>query len=227
MDLCRESDMGTWIELCASDGHRLSAYEARPGGAPHGGVVVVQEIFGVTAHIRYVADAFAVAGFHAIAPAMFDRLQPDVVLPYTDIAAGRQRVAELTREGIVEDIRAATAHLAGSGRVAVVGYCWGGSVAWIAAATTPLAAAISYYGARIHENLDLTPACPMLFHYGERDASIPPERIEEVRHVLPDAEIHVYPAGHGFNCTDRADYDAPSARLAFERSLKFLGAHLG
>jgi carboxymethylenebutenolidase len=219
--------MGTQIEFTAADGRSLAGYEARPGGEPRGGVVVVQEIFGVTAHIRDVVDAFAAAGFHALAPALFDRLEPDVVLPYTDIDGGRARVAQLSRQDIVADVGGAVMHLAGSGRVGTVGYCWGGTVAWIAAATLPVSAAVSYYGTRIVENLDLTPACPMQFHFGKADASIPPERIEQVRTACPTGEFHVYPAGHGFNCTDRADYHADSARLAFERTLEFLGRHVG
>jgi carboxymethylenebutenolidase len=219
--------MGSQIHFTAADGRNLTGYEARPGGEPRGGVVVVQEIFGVTAHIRDVVDAFAAAGYHALAPAMFDRLEPGVVLPYTDIDGGRALIARLSRQDIVADVGGAVMHLAGSGRVGVVGYCWGGTVAWIAAATLPVSAAVSYYGTRIVENLDLAPACPMQFHFGERDASIPPERIEQVRAACPAGEVHLYPAGHGFNCTDRADYHADSARLAFERTLDFLGRHVG
>ena len=219
--------MGSSIDLTATDGRALSAYEARPGAGPRGGIVVVQEIFGVTAHIRDLADAFADVGYHALAPAMFDRLERGVTLPYSDIEGGRQRVARLTRADIVADVGAAVGHLAASGRVGVVGYCWGGTVAWIVAATLPVAAAVSYYGARIHENLDLRPACPMQFHYGEYDASISPERVAKVRAALPGGDFYVYPAGHGFNCTDRADYHPASARLAFERTLTFLDRYLG
>lgn len=219
--------MGTSIELTAADGRALGAYEARPGGEPLGGVVVIQEIFGVTAHIRDVADAFAAAGYHALAPELFDRFEPGLMLPYTDIEGGRERVARLTRQDILADVGGAVMHLAGSGRVGVVGYCWGGTVAWMAAAMLPVSAAVCYYGARIYQNLDLKPKCPVQFHYGEHDASIPPERIDEVRRACPAGEFHLYPAGHGFNCTDRADYHADSARLAFERTLSFLGRHLG
>jgi len=219
--------MGSQIEFTAADGRSLTGYEARPGGEPRGGVVVIQEIFGVTAHIRDVVDAFAAAGFHALAPAMFDRLEPGVVLPYTDIDGGRARVGKLARQDVVADVGGAVMHLAGSGRVGIVGYCWGGTVAWIAAATLPVSAAVSYYGTRIVENLDLAPACPMQFHLGEMDASIPPERIGQVRAACPGGEFHLYPAGHGFNCTDRADYHPDSARLAFERTLDFLGRHVG
>jgi carboxymethylenebutenolidase len=219
--------MGTHIELTAPDGHMLAAYETRPGGEPRGGLVVLQEIFGVTAHIRDLVDAFAAAGYHAIAPALFDRIEREVMLPYTDIEGGRAFVQRLTRENLVADTGAAVMHLAGSGRVGVVGYCWGGVVAWIAAATLPVSAAVAYYGARIPQNLDLKPACPMQFHYGELDAHIPPESIAQVRAALPSGEFHLYPAGHGFNCTDRADYHGDSARLALEHTLSFLGRHVG
>jgi len=219
--------MGTSIEISAADGRAISAYETLPGGPPRGGIVVVQEIFGVTAHIRDLVDAFAAAGYHAMAPAMFDRLEPGVMLPYTDVEGGRARVARLTRENVIADVGGAVMHLAGSGRVGVVGYCWGGTVAWIAAATLPIAAAVSYYGTRINQNLDLRPTCPMQLHYGELDASTPPGHIQQVRDALPSGEFHLYPAGHGFNCTDRADYHADSARLAFERTLDFLGRHVG
>jgi len=215
------------IELTAADGHVLSAYESRPGGEPRGGIVVLQEIFGVTAHIRDVVDTFAAAGFHAIAPALFDRIERDVALPYSDIQGGRARVQKLTREQIVADVGSAVMHLAPSGRVGVVGYCWGGVVAWVAAATLPVSAAVAYYGARIHENLDLVPTCPVMFHFGEQDAHIPVEVVEQVRAAFPQGTYHDYPAGHGFNCTDRTDYDPASARLAFERTLAFFTAQVG
>ena len=226
-DLLGIQAMGTNIELTAADGHVLSAYEVRPGGEPRGGVVIIQEIFGVTAHIRDVVDSFASAGYHALAPALLDRLEPGVMLPYTDIEGGRGYVQRLSRANIVADVTSAVMHLAGSGRVGIVGYCWGGVVAWIAAATTPVSAAVAYYGARIHQNLDLEPACPMQFHFGEQDAHIPPKVIEQVQRALPSGEFHLYPAGHGFNCTDRADFHAESARIAFERTLEFLGKNVG
>jgi len=215
------------IELTAADGHVLSAYEARPGGEPRGGVVIAQEIFGITAHIRDVADAYAAAGYHVLAPALFDRLERDVVLPYTEIERGRALKVAVTREHIALDVGAAVRHLSGAGRVGIVGYCWGGLVAWIAAATTPVSAAVAYYGGGIHQHLDLRPACAVMFHYGEHDPIIPSEIVEEVRAAVPQGVFHLYPAGHGFNCTDRTDYDAGCARLAFERTLGFLREHVG
>lgn len=215
------------IELTASDGHVLEAYEARPGGEPRGGLVVAQEIFGITAHIRDVVDAYAAAGYHAVAPALFDRQQRGVLLPYSEVERGRAFKVAVSRDDMARDVGAAVAHLAPAGRVGIVGYCWGGLVAWIAAATTPVAAAVAYYGGGINEHLGLTPACPVMFHYGEKDPLIPPDVVERVRAACPQGEFHLYPAGHGFNCTDRADYHADSARLAFERTLDFLGRHVG
>ena len=133
----------------------------------------------------------------------------------------------VSREDIAHDVGAAVAHLAPAGRVGIVGYCWGGLVAWIAAATTPVSAAVAYYGGGIHEQLDLAPVCPVMFHYGEKDPLIPLEVVERVRAACPQGVFHFYPAGHGFNCTDRTDYDADCAQLAFERTLGFLRDHVG
>ena len=216
--------------ITCGDGFELGAYEASPSGAAKGAVVVIQEIFGVNSHIRSVVDGYAEAGFYAIAPAIFDRLERDVQLGYTDddMTAGIELAFQkLDMSQTLADLQATIDAAANHGKVGVVGYCWGGAVAWIAAATAPVSAAVSYYGARIPQYLDLKPACPMQFHYGERDASIPPEAIEQVRQALPSGEFHLYPAGHGFNCTDRTDYHAASAQLAFERSLAFLGKHVG
>jgi carboxymethylenebutenolidase len=214
-------------ELAAADGHVLSAYEARPGGEPRGGVVIAQEIFGVTAHIRDIADAYAAAGYHVLAPALFDRQQRGVLLPYSEVERARAFKVAVSREDIAHDVGAAVAHLAPAGRVGIVGYCWGGLVAWIAAATTPVSAAVAYYGGGIHEHLDLRPVCPVMLHYGEKDPLIPLEVVERVRAACPQGVFHFYPAGHGFNCTDRTDYDADCAQLAFERTLGFLRDHVG
>lgn len=219
--------MTDFIELTASDGHALGAYEARPGGEPRGGLVVAQEIFGITAHIRDVVDAYAAAGYHTLAPALFDRQQRGVLLSYNEVEIGRAFKVAVGRNDIALDVGAAVAHLAPAGNVGIVGYCWGGLVAWIAAATTPVSAAVAYYGGGIHEHLDLRPVCPVMFHYGEKDPLIPLEVVERVRAACPQGVFHFYPAGHGFNCTDRTDYDADCAQLAFERTLGFLRDHVG
>lgn len=219
--------MSDGIELTASDGHVLEAYEARAGGEPHGGVVIVQEIFGITPHVRDVADAYAAAGYHTLAPALFDRIERGTLLSYGEVERGRALKQTLTQEQTSRDIDAAVGYLASAGRVGIVGYCWGGLLAWIAAATSQVAAAVAYYGGGIDQHLDLRPLCPVMFHYGERDPFIAMEAVGRVQAACPQCVFHLYPAGHGFNCTDRTDYDAASARLAFDRTLEFLRAHVG
>ena len=214
--------------LQAADGHRLAAYRAVPAGKPRGALVVVQEIFGVNSHIRAVADGYAADGWLAIAPAMFDRVERGIELGYTpaDIERGRELKGGCSNDHALLDIAAAVDTVRSAGKVAVIGYCWGGTLAWLAACRQPgLAAAVSYYGGGIGELVDLTPRCPVLAHFGERDASIPLTVPEALRKAHPEVEIHIYPAGHGFNCDQRGSFDAPSAKLARERSLAFLNAH--
>ena len=214
--------------LQAADGHRLAAYRAAPTGKPRGALVVVQEIFGVTSHIRAVADGYAADGWLAIAPAMFDRVERGIELGYTpaDIERGRELKGGCSNDHALLDIAAAVDTVRSAGKVAVIGYCWGGTLAWLAACRQPgLAAAVSYYGGGIGELVDLTPRCPVLAHFGERDASIPLSVPEALRTAHPEVEIHIYSAGHGFNCDQRGSFDAASAKLARERSLAFLNAH--
>jgi carboxymethylenebutenolidase len=219
------------IRLSSADGHRLDAYRAGPAGEGVAGLVVIQEIFGVNSHIRSVADRFAAQGFDAIAPALFDRVGPGIELGYEsdDIAEGRAIRAKIATDDALADVAAAVAALRADGRrVGVVGYCWGGSLAW--AAATRLAdvdAAVAYYGGQIAEMADEQPRCPVMLHFGETDASIPMDHVTTVRAKHPDLPLHVYPAGHGFSCDARASYDAPSAALALERTLPFLREHLG
>ena len=213
--------------LQAADGHRLAAYRAVPAGKPRGALVVLQEIFGVNSHIRAVADGYAADGWLAIAPAMFDRVERGIELGYTpaDIERGRELKGGCSNDHALLDIAAAVDTVRSAGKVAVIGYCWGGTLAWLAACRQPgLSAAVSYYGGGIGELIDLTPRCPVLAHFGERDASIPLTVPEALRKAHPEVEIHIYPAGHGFNCDQRGSFDAPSAKLARERSLAFLNA---
>ena len=213
--------------LQAADGHRLAAYRAVPAGKPRGALVVVQEIFGVNSHIRAVVDGYAADGWLAIAPAMFDRVERGIELGYTpaDIERGRELKGGCSNDHALLDIAAAVDTVRSAGKVAVIGYCWGGTLAWLAACRQPgLSAAVSYYGGGIGELIDLTPRCPVLAHFGERDASIPLTVPEALRKAHPEVEIHIYPAGHGFNCDQRGSFDAPSAKLARERSLAFLNA---
>jgi len=219
--------MGKNIELTAADGHRLDAYSASPAGLPRGGVVVIQEIFGVTRHIRAVADQYAAAGYETIAPALFDRVAKHVDVPYTDFAKGIEFMQAVQMDQVILDVQAAVAALAKTGKVGVVGYCWGGTIAYVAAARLPIAAAVSYYGGGTAHFLAEAPKAPVMYHYGERDAHIPLAAVEQVKAADPGGVFYLYPAEHGFNCTDRASYEPASAQLAFERSLEFFRKNLG
>jgi carboxymethylenebutenolidase len=222
--------MGDAITLTAEDGHKLAAYRAAPTGAPRGGLVVVQEIFGVNSHIKSVCDGFAADGYVALAPAIFDRVERDFAIGYKpeDIERGRGVRGKLTVEDAVKDVRAAVKALAAERlKVGVVGYCFGGTLAWLAATRIAgVACAVGYYGGGIADTAAETPRCPVLLHWGETDQSIPPEHHARVRAAHPDLPMHIYPAGHGFNCDQRGSYHEPSAKLARQRTLDFLAKHL-
>jgi carboxymethylenebutenolidase len=222
--------MGSNVELVAEDGHRLSAYLASPAGRPRGGMVIIQEIFGVTRHIRAVTDQYAAAGFQSIAPALFDRVERNVDVPYDDVARGKDYVSRLKEDQTILDVQAAIDHVRSAGKVGVVGYCWGGAVAYLAAAKNHIDAAVSYYGAAIARHLAdqaPKPRVPIMFHFGEKDASIPLSVIEQIKAAVPEGIFHLYPAGHGFNCTERQSFEPVSAALALERSLEFLHRNIG
>jgi carboxymethylenebutenolidase len=219
--------MGSSIELKAADGHRLDAYEALPAGKTLGAIIVIQEIFGVTRHIRAVADQYAAAGFRSIAPALFDRVERHVDVPYTDMQRGFGYMQAMNMDQVMLDVRAAIDFAAPAGKVGVVGFCWGGTVAYVAAARLTIAAAVSYYGGGTGNFLAEKPRCPVMFHYGEQDSHIPPAAVDAVKAANPDGIFHLYPAGHGFNCTDRDSYEPNSAKLALERSLTFLHRYVG
>ena len=221
--------MGHWTKLDTAHG-QISAWRAEPTQIPLGAIVVIQEIFGVNAHIRSVADGFASEGYLALAPAYFDVIEAGVELDYDagGIAKGRELITQLGLEKAT-DITATAANFLSSPalqtRVGTVGYCWGGTVALLAALRLGLPSA-SYYGARNVPFLGETPRGPVIFHFGERDASIPPEMVALHREHLPQMPLHTYPADHGFNCDVRADYDAASAALARQRTLAFFSEHL-
>lgn len=223
--------MGGWIELTAADGHRLDAYQALPPSAAkaRGGVVVVQEIFGVNSHIRAVCDGYAAEGYAVVAPALFDRVRKRVELAYTPegTAEGRALRVQLGWDKPIVDLAAAVAALRAHGRVGTVGFCWGGSLSFLMACRSDVACAVAYYGGQIAQFAEEKLRAPVLMHFGEKDALIPAADREKIIAHQPDATIFVYPAGHGFNCTDRADYDPTSARAAGERTLAFFRQHLG
>jgi len=222
--------MGRWIELTAADGTTVSAWRAEPKGAPRGGLVVVQEIFGVNSHIRGVCEGYAAEGYLAVAPALFDRIEPRVDLGYLpdDVARGRELKAQASLDPALADVEAARAAVASAGKVGVVGYCWGGYVAWMSASRLAgFACAVPYYGGGMLEAAAERPRCPVLAHFGEMDPMIPVDGVRRFAAAHPESQVLIYPANHGFNCDQRASFDAPSAKLARERTLAFLRQHVG
>lgn len=231
--------MGQFIDLKAADGHVFPAYVAQPAGRPRGGVVVLQEIFGVNSHIRAVADGYAAAGYLAVAPSTFHRVKAGVELGYSpdDMSAGMALKATVealgmnpAAPGVMQDIQAAVQYAAQAGKVGVVGYCWGGLLTWRAACLLQgISAAVPYYGGGITSETEIarTPKCPVLAHFGEKDHWIPLDGVEAFKRAHPEVEVHVYPANHGFNCDQRGAWDATAAQLARERTLAFFAQHLG
>jgi len=219
------------ISLTAADGHTFSAYRADPpkDTKPRGGIVVIQEIFGVNAHMRRTTAGFAADGYVAICPAKFDRLGKGIELGYTpdDVAKGRELRGKIAWDAVLADMAAAVKAMREFGKVGVVGYCWGGSVAWRTATQLSVDAAVGYYGGQIAEFAAEKPKCPVMLHFGEKDAGIPMTQVETVRRHHPSLPIHVYDADHGFNCDDRKQYDAAAAALARQRTLEFFRAHIG
>jgi carboxymethylenebutenolidase len=216
--------MGKPLSLTAKDSHRLGAYRADPAGKPLGGVVVVQEIFGVNHHIRSVCDRLAALGYAAVAPALFDRFARDFQSGYSpeEVAQARKFLADIDWTAFVADTTAAVEALPRP--VAVMGFCMGGTVAYLAATQLDgLAAAVCFYGGQIVKSADRKPRCPTQMHFGDKDESIPMSDVEAIRAKRPDCEIHVYPgAGHGFHCDERASFHAESAAIAWGRTLRFL-----
>jgi carboxymethylenebutenolidase len=223
--------MGENVTLTANDGHQLDSYVARPAGQPLAGLVVLQEIFGVNSHIRAVADGYARDGFLAIAPALFDRIQRNVQLGYegADLQKAMSFMPKLDMDNAVEDTAAALdwlrRELPGK-RVGVIGYCWGGSLAWLAASRLHPDAAVGYYGGYIPKFAGEKLHAPVMLHFGTQDTHIPKADVDKVQQAHPDVPIFWYDAGHGFNCDERASYQPEAARVARERSLVFLRQHL-
>ncbi len=219
--------MGQTISLNTTRIQCIGAYLAKPAGKPKGGIVVIQEIFGVNAHVRSVADRFAEAGYTAIAPCFFDHLETGVELGYDEagMLRGKALVTELGLERAVEDVASAAEAIASAGRIGTVGYCWGGTVAMLAALRLGLPS-VSYYGARNVPFLGEKPKAPVMFHFGELDKSIPPEMVQKHREMLPQMELFTYPADHAFNREVGNHYHEASARLAYERTLAFFEKHL-
>lgn len=222
--------MGSHIQLRAADGFAFGAYQAEPEATPRGAVVVIQEIFGVNAHIREVANGYAAEGYLALAPQIFDRVERDVELGYDE--AGMTRGIALARGELdpastLADLQAAIEHAGRYGKVGVVGYCFGGLLAWRAACELDgVAAAVAYYGGGVTAEAERQPRCPVMMHFGERDAHIPMEDVESFKVAHPEVRIFAYPADHGFNCDHRDSYDADSAATARARTVEFFSERL-
>jgi len=215
--------MGSMITLTAKDGHAFEAYVAEPKGEPKAGLVVIQEIFGVNDHMREVTDEFAEQGYLAICPAFFDRVEPKLVLSYSDFGRGRDIVGQITDDAVLADINAAATHVRSAGKVGVIGYCWGGAMAFLGACKADVDCGVSYYGTRlIQYSPGMKPRVPMQYHYGETDQSFPMEAVEKVMAEQPEGGHFVYPgADHGFSCTGRPQYNAEATKLALGRVLAF------
>jgi carboxymethylenebutenolidase len=223
--------MGQWLNLAAADGFHLQAYRADPpdGRKARGGLVVVQEIFGVNSHIRTICDSYAEDGYATIAPALFDRYHKGVALGYgpEDIARGRELKGRAKTNTALSDVAAARESVAGTGRVGIIGYCWGGFVAWMACARlNGFACAVCYYGGGMPEAIDENPLCPVMGHFGERDAAIPADGVRRLGVAHPAMEIFLYDAEHGFNCDQRKSYNATAAALARERTIDFFRRYI-
>jgi len=221
--------MGQTIGLKASDGFLLGGYRADPVGKAKGGVVVIQEIFGVNHHIRNVCDRFAAQGYAALAPAMFDRAKADVELGYNDKDAdeGIALRAAIQLEDSLKDVQAAIDALQPTGKVGVVGYCWGGSLAFLAAARLKgLACAVGYYGGRIAAHKDEKPKVPTILHFGELDDGIPMADVEKIKAARPEVKVYTYPAEHGFSCDERGSFEPASHEKALKVTLAFFRENL-
>ncbi len=220
--------MGEMIRLTAEDGHEFDAYKASPAGAPKGGILVIQEIFGVNQHIKEVADGFAADGYVAIAPAVYDRAKPGADLGYTpeDVAVGLEHRATVGDDNAVKDMAAAVKAL--PGKVGTVGYCWGGTLSYLCATRIQgVDCSVVYYGGQMVPYKDESANCPLLMHFGDMDAGIPMEDVDQIRAANPSADINIYHADHGFNCDHRAQYDEESSKLARERTMAFFAEHVG
>jgi carboxymethylenebutenolidase len=225
----------TTVTLTAADGFASAAYVSEPAGVPKGAIVVLQEIFGVNSHIRGIADGYAAAGYLAVAPATFDRIEREVQLGYApdDMARGsrlKAAVEALPAPGVLQDIQAAVDYAAKAGKVGVVGYCWGGLLVWRSAEqVSGLSAAVAYYGGGMTAGSEPArkPAVPTMAHFGDQDTHIPVASVKAFEQAHPEVEVHLYAANHGFNCDQRGAYDAGAAATALERSLYHFGKHVG
>ena len=220
--------MNELLEITAEDNHQLVAYISQPSGNPKAGIVIIQEIFGVNTHIREVADLYASKGYLCIAPSLFDRIEKNVTLDYDGegISKGRN-LKELCNKNALKDIEAAISVAKCAGKVGVIGYCWGGSLAWrIGCEFSNISASVCYYGGDVPKLKDLKPKCNILAHFGEFDKSIPIKDVRIFEKKRPEVLTYTYPAEHGFNCNHRNQFDEKCSQIALKRTLKFLERNL-
>jgi carboxymethylenebutenolidase len=221
--------LGKHFTLTTTDNHSLGAYRADPAGKPKGAMVVAQEIFGVNNHIRNVCDRLAAEGYVAVAPALFDRFVRDFQSGYSadEVAHARSYLGKIDWPKMLLDIQAGLDEVKSIGPVGVIGFCMGGSVAFLSATRlNGLKAAVAFYGGQIVKFADEKPKCPVQMHFGEQDANIPMSDVAIIRDKRPDCEIYTYPAGHGFYCDERGSFHDPSATLAWQRTIAFLDKHM-
>ncbi|MBR0692305.1 dienelactone hydrolase family protein [Bradyrhizobium lablabi] len=222
--------MGQDIKLKASDGFQFGGYRADPAGAPKGAIVVIQEIFGVNHHIRSVCDRLAKEGYVAVAPSIFDRIEPNFQSGYSpdEVANARKFVANPDWAAMLRDTEAAIESVKSVGPVGIIGFCLGGSLTYAAATKLKgLSAAVSYYGGAIVRFAEDKPTVPTQLHFGEKDAGIPLSDVETIKSKRPEVEVFIYPgAQHGFHCDERASYDKVSSDVAWPRTLDFFAKHL-
>ena len=220
--------MNEIIEITAKDNHQFSAYISQPSGKPKAGIVIIQEIFGVNTHIREVADLYANKGYLCIAPSLFDRIEKNVTLNYDEKGVSKGRdFKEMCDSYALKDLEASISVVSSAGKVGVVGYCWGGSLSWrIGCEACNLSASVCYYGGDIPKLRDLKPKCNVLTHFGELDKGIPIKDVKIFEKKRPEVYTYTYPADHGFNCDHRSQYNKTCARIALDRTLKFLEENL-
>lgn len=223
---------GTLIQMKSRDGFEFDAWHVKPTGPRKSGVIVIQEIFGLSDHVKEMTERFGAAGYEAIAPSMYDRAEPGFTVQAQDVAAGMARGRELAMgngpDNALNDMGGVFDVLSKSGKVYVTGYCYGGSMSWLAAARIDgLAAASCYYGGNIPQMIGMKPKCPTICHFGAKDAHIPlVGAVDKIEAAHPDIPVYIYDAGHGFSRRNSSDYDAAADALAFERTLAlFGGAH--
>lgn len=220
------------IELTAADGHKLGAWRADPAGAPKGSIVALHAVFGCTTHLGDICAHWADAGYTAIAPALFDRIEKNLVHPYTldGVKAGSASYERLTEAQIFADVTAAALAAGPQGKRVMSGFCTGGSWSWRSAAKLDLfAAQVNFYGSHVHtpEYFDLTPKSPTIIHYGDKDVVVPPDQSSRIRARHPEVEMHIYPGGqHAFMNPEQSSYDAAAAAAAWQSSIAFLDKHV-